>query len=275
MVFLLAHQILLAPGSTARATCFLLHGIYGSGRNWKTFATQLAAAVPGLEIVLVDLRNHGASQGAPPPHTIVECAKDLVALATHLGRNPEIVCGHSFGGKVALAYATLRPVGLERLLILDSPAGRGRPEEPTATEAGKVLTVMQRMPLPIASRAEAGRAIEQAGVAKGVAQWMATNLRAEPTGGYVWHFDLDALEAMLRNYREFDGYPLLESADRPFEIHYVRAGKSDRFTHDDIARLEALAAAGRIQLHVLPDAGHWLHVDDPDGLLRVLAPLMR
>lgn len=274
MPFLLAHQILKASDRPTHRSCFLLHGIYGSGRNWKTFATQLAQALPGLEIVLVDLRNHGASQGAPPPHTIAACGQDLQVLAEHLGRSPRIVCGHSFGGKVALAYAARNPTSLEQVIILDSPAGRGRPEEPTATEAGKVLTVMKRMPLPIASRAEAGRAMEQAGVAKGVAQWMATNLRAEPTGGYVWHFDLDALEAMLRDYWEFDGYPLLESSDRPFTVDFVRAALSDRFTPQDIARLETLASTHRIRLHVLANAAHWLHVDNPEGLLRLLVELL-
>jgi pimeloyl-ACP methyl ester carboxylesterase len=28
----------------------------------------------------------------------------------------------------------------------------------------------------------------------------------------------------------------------------------------------------RVSLHVLPNAGHWLHVDNPDGLRALIAP---
>ena len=27
-----------------------------------------------------------------------------------------------------------------------------------------------------------------------------------------------------------------------------------------------------VRLHVLPNAGHWLHVDNPDGLCALIAP---
>jgi pimeloyl-ACP methyl ester carboxylesterase len=98
---------------------------------------------------------------------------------------------------------------------------------------------------------------------------MATNLRPDPRGGYSWHFDLAALEEMLEDYWRYDGWPFLEDAPRSLAIHCVRAGRSDRFTADDVARLEALDDKGKLALHVLKDAGHWLHVDDPAGLLRI------
>ena len=31
-------------------------------------------------------------------------------------------------------------------------------------------------------------------------------------------------------------------------------------------------ACMRLQVHLLPDAGHWVHTDNPEGLLRILAP---
>src|SRR5436190_12830448 len=136
MAFLLSHQIVGVDTGAPRRRLFLLHGIYGSGRNWKTFATNLASARPEYEIVLVDLRNHGASQNAPPPHTIAACAEDLSELARQLGGPPEVICAHSFGGKVAIVYAEKHGEALKKLILLDSPPGRGRPEEPTATEAG-------------------------------------------------------------------------------------------------------------------------------------------
>src|SRR5262245_8884848 len=92
----------VAPdGGAPRGWLLLLHGILGSGANWRTIARRVVTARPELGAVLVDLRMHGRSQGAPPPHTIDTAAGDLVHLAAELSL--AAVVGHSFGGKVALA----------------------------------------------------------------------------------------------------------------------------------------------------------------------------
>ena len=36
--------------------------------------------------------------------------------------------------------------------------------------------------------------------------------------------------------------------------------------------LPARLRRGSLKVHVLPEAGHWVHVDDPEGLLRLLVP---
>lgn len=59
-------------------------------------------------MVLVDLRNHGRSvelEGLSPPHDLVNAAKDLADLVKHRGWVwPDVVIGHSLGGKVALQF---------------------------------------------------------------------------------------------------------------------------------------------------------------------------
>lgn len=58
--------------------------------------------------MLVDLRNHGRStevEGINPPHDLVNAAKDLADLVKARGWNwPDVVIGHSLGGKVALQF---------------------------------------------------------------------------------------------------------------------------------------------------------------------------
>lgn len=60
-------------------------------------------------MVLVDLRNHGKSvglKGLEPPHDMANAAKDLSLLVKSQGWVwPDVVIGHSMGGKVALEYA--------------------------------------------------------------------------------------------------------------------------------------------------------------------------
>ena len=104
MSFVLHHHVLdVLPG--AKQTALVLHGALGSGQNFRVFAKQLSRLLPATQFVLADLRNHGDSVPAPPPHTLSACALDLVSLSAHLGDLglPVVttVIGHSFGGKVA------------------------------------------------------------------------------------------------------------------------------------------------------------------------------
>lgn len=60
-------------------------------------------------MVLVDMRNHGRSaglKGLDLPHDMVNAAKDLANLVkSHGWAWPDVVIGHSMGGKVALEFA--------------------------------------------------------------------------------------------------------------------------------------------------------------------------
>ncbi|CAH8363648.1 unnamed protein product [Eruca vesicaria subsp. sativa] len=62
-------------------------------------------------MMLVDLRNHGRStevEGVNPPHDLVNSAKDLADLVKANGWSwPDVVIGHSLGGKVALQFMEL------------------------------------------------------------------------------------------------------------------------------------------------------------------------
>lgn len=75
-----------------------------------------------------------------------------------------------------------------------------------------------------------------------------------------------------------DYWPLLENPPNGMEVGIVRAEKSDRWDSDIIEQLEHVAARrddatkGKVSVHVLPNAGHWVHVDNPKGLLDIVAP---
>src|SRR5687768_11357079 len=121
----LATQIVSAPESTPDRTLVFLHGILGSGANWRTFAKQVVAAKPRWRAMLVDLRLHGDSTDLPPPHTVDTAANDIVE--TMQGSKVDAILGHSFGGKVALALAEKLSGDLDRLFVVDANPG-SRPD---------------------------------------------------------------------------------------------------------------------------------------------------
>ena len=258
---LLASTPLPAASQPSR-TLWLLHGILGAGRNWRSFARKLQAQYEGLQVVLVDLRGHGDSHGQSPPHTIEACVQDLLRLAREIGV-PDVIAGHSFGGKVALMTAAQRPVGLAQVWSLDSPPGIG-PSVPG--EIDRVIDSVRNIPLPVHDRQDVVALLLEQGLSRSIAGWMTTNL-VRGDGGLVWRFELPVIEALLADYFRTDAWPVIEDATLPIGRGVLYATRSERFSLQDKARLDRAAASlVNVHAHALPDAGHWVHVDNPDGL---------
>lgn len=261
---LLAHERVGA--ADAAASVWFLHGIFGAGRNWGTVARRLAERRPEWAAVLVDLRQHGESRGLPPPHDLERCAEDLERLARDPGLRPSAVVGHSFGGKVALAWAGGAPAGLRQLWVVDVSPSAGRP----GGTAGRMLRAVRALPERFPTRDEAVSALVERGFERPVATWMATNLeRAD--GGFRWRFDADAMEALLADFHRRDLWMVLEAPPDGLEVRIVRATRSDAIPAEEARRIEELAAGGApVRLHRV-EGGHWLNADAPEAMVDLLS----
>ena len=240
---------------------FICHGILGSGQNWRSFARQLQQIRPNLNVVLVDLRCHGRSPSEIPPHTVDSCARDLFKLSGNVG-SPDVIIGHSFGGKVALA--ALRYLNPQQVWVLDSPPGplSDRPED--RHEVSNVISALSKVPMPLKKRSDLKHLLVSSGFSEAIGNWMTTNLK-RTNGGYVWRFDLNGVESLIRDYFKQDLWSLIETK-QDAEIHLVRAQDSDRWSESIINRLQQQNST---KLHILPRSGHWVHVDNPEGLLEM------
>lgn len=275
---LLAHELVVAEGSEATERWMLfLHGILGRRVNWRSFARRWVQARPGWGAVLVDLRDHGDSQGLPGPRTIAATGADLVALVVALteqqGGRVAGVLGHSFGGKVAIAAAEqLRAVGrpLDELWIIDAPPGpRTQPRDRTTD---RTFELLEQLPDRFAGRGEFIDAMVAGGIARSVAQWLATNLIETDEGGWRFGLPLDRLRALLEDFARIDLWPSVEAeADAGTRVALVLGGRSEAVFGEQRERAEALAGEGRIALEIIDGAGHWVHVDRPDALLAAVA----
>jgi pimeloyl-ACP methyl ester carboxylesterase len=257
---------------------FLLHGIFGSGNNLRPLASRLVERRPEWGMVLVDLRQHGRSQNASPPHTMRAAAQDLIALAATLARDQKpvrAVCGHSFGGKVALAYRAGVP-DVEQTWMLDSsPSAR-----PNAMYehgwANLALTAMESMPPSFPTRDAFVALLTGRGFAPPVATWLATNLdHWAEHGDYRLRLDLLAMRALLSDYYASDLWEAACDEEAPGSLHVVAAGRSDALSPEDLEHLEQLErhkrSAAPVHLHRIPDAGHWVHVEALDPLSELVA----
>jgi esterase len=243
---------------------WFLHGILGQGRNWRSFARRVVDTWPSFRAVLPDLRCHGDAPPSSPPHDLAACAADLARLARTDGE-PDVVVGHSFGGKVALVWLRDHARGDPVTFALDSPPGAGRPVATGPTDPARIVELLRSIPTPTADRDPLRHALRAGGLPEPIVQWLLTSARRD-ADGWRWSIDLDGVRELLASYVATDLWPFL--ATTPREVHLVRAGRSDRWSPADLAR----PLGPRVTWDVVPEAGHWLHVDDPEGTLALLAP---
>ena len=266
----LAKTLITRPGAPSPERWVLfLHGILGSGANWRSFARRWVDAKDGWGAVLVDLRLHGNSLELPPPHTIQAAAQDVVELTRGLAGPVEAVVGHSFGGKVAVAYVDRVHGELGRAYLLDSTPG-ARPDHRGSELTLQVLAFLERV-REVDSRTAFVEQAMAAGLNEGHAQWLAMNLERHGDRLRV-KLDLAGIHALLEDYFRVDLWEVLERPPGRVRFEVVLGGKSRVFDEAGRARLAAIAARlpGRLAVHELPDAGHWVHVDDPEGTARIL-----
>jgi pimeloyl-ACP methyl ester carboxylesterase len=277
------HHELVAPATPPAAWILMTHGIFGSGANWRSVARKLVERRPGWGAVLVDLRAHGRSESGEPPHTVAACAADLRELDAVLaeqGRPVRAALGHSFGGKVVLALraltshgrVTVRPADLLQTWVLDAtPAAHPAAAHDPDNTVTVVLEILESLPPRHESRDRFIDSIVAAGQTRALAQWLAMNL--EPAdGAFQLRLDLPAVRALLLDYYTQDLWRAVEDPTMPGELHVVCAGRSTSVPHADRERLAAhQQKSGLTSVHLIADAGHWVHVDAPDAVVELLA----
>ncbi|MGH7467553.1 MAG: alpha/beta fold hydrolase [Longimicrobiales bacterium] len=244
---------------------YVLHGIFGAGRNWASVARRLVRDRPGWGARLIDLRQHGASQGFSSPHTLQAAAGDLHELAQQLRETPAGLLGHSFGGKVALMYAREHGEALRQLWLIDSTPDAGPPRG----TAWEMLQLVRDAPEPFDARQDLVAYLSEHGIGVSIGQWMATNLERS-AHGYRWRFDLAAMKELLRSFFDTELWDVIEHPPPQAELHVVKARESSVLSPAASERIRQCARQnGRVYYHEVA-GGHWVNADNPDALHALL-----
>jgi pimeloyl-ACP methyl ester carboxylesterase len=101
----------------------LIMFLHGFPEFWAEWENQLIEFGKGYQAVAVDLRGYNlSSKPTGVEHYQVNIiAKDVKALAEHLGHERFILVAHDWGGGVAWFFANRYPDLVEKLIIINSP----------------------------------------------------------------------------------------------------------------------------------------------------------
>ena len=242
--------------------CLIVHGIMGSSQNWLGAARRLSALSPSWSFRVLDLPGHGQSSSTAQNPDLPSIAQKIFDTLNSESWRPTILVGHSFGGKTMIELSSLYSEAALDVWLLDAPMS----SEITVTGLSTIdtiLDVVESLPEPT-SRTTVQEAFQSAGLPESIAQWMTTNLR-RTVEGFTWKIDPRFVRRALKDYLARDYSAYLEDKPEAHRFHCVLAGRTNWWRGAEERRLRRLEG---LTLHTLPRAGHWLHIDDLDGLLK-------
>ena len=239
---MLTTTLLGAP--SALPPLMIVHGLFGSARNWGAIARRLADS---RLVIVPDMRNHGNSPWYPS-HSYADLAGDLAALGAPYP--PLDILGHSMGGKAAMMLALAEPARVNRLLIADiAPVAYSHSQM-------KYVQAMQALDLTLATRGQAdqrlARDVPDAATRAFLLQSL--DLKSEPPR---WRLNLETLGAEMGQIMGWPNPPGQFAGPALF----LSGALSSYVGPEHRAPIRALFA--RPSFAKIAGAGHWLHAEKP------------
>ncbi|MGI9250553.1 MAG: alpha/beta fold hydrolase [Pseudohongiellaceae bacterium] len=248
--------------SEAGKPLLVLHGLFGSQSNWAWHCKQLAEQ---FAVYGVDLRNHGKSpHAAEMSYPLM--AQDVEELLDKLKLKQCSILGHSMGGKVAMQLALSRPERIERLIVVDiAPT-----DYPAGNEAHiHIIDAMEALDLAkLQSRTEAEQLLEQDIPDPPTRKFIVTNLARDDAGEFRWRLNVAAIR------EAYDALRIKPGGGATFKqpVLFVKGANSNYIRERNEAEIFALFPAAKIE--AIPNAGHWVHADQPQALQQVITEFL-
>jgi esterase len=238
----------------------ILHGLFGSYRNWASIAQRLGEH---HRVVAFDLRNHGASPWAATMD-YAEMAEDVRVAMAERGHSHYALVGHSMGGKVAMVAALTGPAAIERLVVVDiAPIARPIPFL-------DYIRAMRALDLPAIARRRDADAFLAAAIPESAERGFLLQNLVFGDGPPRWRFNLAALEAAMPVLAGFPAFPPGTTYGGP--TLFVAGGKSQALRPECEPAVRAFfpnATLARIE-----EAGHWVHAEQPAAFLALVEPFL-
>ena len=227
----------------------VLHGLFGSGKNWRSFAGSLE---DDFQVWTLDARNHGDSPHADSM-SYQQMAEDVARFFAENELENVILLGHSMGGKTAMQLALQFPDRIAALIVVDiAPVCYDHLHKQL-----KLIEAMQELHIAVEmSRSEIEKKLALKIPEKRLLSFLMTNLNRQ-NGQFQWRIGLEQIAAGMP---ELLNYPELKSVFKG-PVQFIGGENSAYLKFEYHALIRKYFPESRITM--LENCGHWLHVEQP------------
>jgi pimeloyl-ACP methyl ester carboxylesterase len=255
-------------GDAAKPAIVFLHGFMDHARSWDFTRDALGG---DYFTVALDFRGFGDSAwNADGSYFFAEYQYDVTALVNALGQREVILVGHSMGGNVASQWAGVFPARVKQLILVEGfgPPERTSDEFPERTATWlRGLAAERKHPRIMGSLEEVAARLQESNamLTEERAAFLALHATRETAGGYTWKFDPAHRLPNPQPYLPEQFFPFWKRITAPtLAIH----GANGYVSVDAMA--ERYRHIPHLETRIIPDAGHNIHVDQPEALAEAI-----
>ena len=229
----------------------ILHGLFGSLDNWFSIAKEL---VDHYTLYLVDQRNHGDS-----PHSnewnYGVMVEDVRELLDSEGLDSVYLMGHSMGGKTVMNFAVKYPERVRKLIVGDIAPRYYPIHHQVILDGLNALDLSQ-----LQSRKEADEHLAKFIPELGIRQFLLKSLGRDEQG-FAWKINLSVIAEKIEEV----GKALEEGAIFEGPTLFLSGGNSNYIQEKDLPDMKRHFP--NYTWISLPNAGHWLHAEQPQAVV--------
>ncbi|UPT72332.1 MAG: alpha/beta fold hydrolase [Flavobacterium sp. JAD_PAG50586_2] len=229
----------------------IIHGFLGMSDNWKSFGSLYVAE--GFQVHMLDLRNHGKSFHSDE-FNYKAMSNDILEYCQHYNLSNVSIIGHSMGGKVAMLFATTYPKMVDKLIVADIGPKYYAPHH------DDILAGLNAVDFSVKPDRTAVEEILYPFIPDfGTRQFLMKNLYWTEPGQLAFRFNLPVFTAQIETIGE--ALPNENHFDKP--TLFIRGGNSKYILDADLPEIKKHFPIAELQ--TIPDVGHWLHAENPNG----------
>lgn len=230
------HELRLATQGEGSIDFLCLHGLVDRIEIWDRLVGPLSERG---RVARLDQRGHGESDAPPGPYRREDLAADVCAVIRALGSERVVLVGHSMGGIISMTTALAHPDQVAGMVLIG-----------TASQCSeKVAGWYERIAL-------AGEKDGNAGLARAIYGQKSSK---------VIHGDAQGIAHVTRTLKSLYEDPLTPKLSSIACPVLLVVGEKD-----PMGPQASPIIAGQLQdaeLVVVPDCGHWAHVEKPEAVL--------
>lgn len=247
----------------------IVHGLYGASDNWLSIGKALAG---DFKVYLVDQRNHGQSPHSDI-HNYPAMRDDLLRFMDSHDLDKAVLVGHSMGGKTIMFLAEASPDRVDALIVIDIAPTTCQPDD-RSSQARTHQEIVRGMLSVDFSRVKKREDVDEQLArfihSQRIRNFLMKNVARTSGGEYHWKLNAEVIGKELPSI--FEGLDLSKYTPGKgitgFPVLFIRGERSDYINDDCIPAIKRVFPMA--ELVTIPGAGHWLHVEQPDLLVKTI-----